>query len=64
MKKPVVADALTAFAEALESIGIAPADVEVLMPLDDWQGLARRLDDEMPDTPQDMAGVHYLIRYR
>jgi extradiol dioxygenase family protein len=39
----------------LESIGIVPADVEVLMPLDDWQALARRLDAEMPEAAQDIG---------
>jgi extradiol dioxygenase family protein len=69
MKKPIVADALTAFAEALENISIAPADVEVSLPLESWQVLARRLDEERTEKAEDIGklevgGVRYLIRYR
>jgi hypothetical protein len=66
---PALTDALTAFTEALERIGIQPDDVEVSLPLERWQRLGRVLDDEMPEAAQDMgklevAGVRYLIRYR
>ena len=69
MPKPSVSAALTAFAEALDAIGIAPEDVEVSLPLEPWQKLARRLDEEQPDKAEDIgkinvAGVRYLIRYR
>src|SRR5688500_15156453 len=45
-EKPIVTDALTAFAEALQSIGITPDEVEVSLPLERWQRLGRVLDDE------------------
>ena len=69
MSRPSVSDALTAFAEALERLGIESADVEVTLPLEGWQALGRRLDEELPDKAEDIgtidvAGVRYLIRYR
>jgi hypothetical protein len=70
MKPPTVTDALKAFAAALERAGIQPGEVEVLLSLDNWQSLARRLDEERHGEPGEdigkitVGGVRYLIRYR
>ena len=68
--KPTVSDALTAFAEALQRLGIEPEEVEVLLPLERWQGLGQRLDEETPNRRRTISEcsmwrrVRYLIRHR
>jgi extradiol dioxygenase family protein len=69
MKKPGISDDLIAFAAALEAVGIRADDVEVSLPLDGWQALARQLDAEGADAADDIgklevASVRYLIRSR
>ena len=57
MSKPVVTDALKAFAAALESVGIAARECEVLMPRESWQLLGQRLDEEGHDEGQDISRI-------
>jgi hypothetical protein len=57
-------DALEAFADALEAMGIDPRSAKVSLPLSDWQHLARMLDDEGASTTGDigrieLGGVRY-----
>src|SRR4051812_16753162 len=71
LQKPPT-DALNAFADALEKAGIEVRDVEVSLPIDDWQHLARTLDNEAkngaPAPSGDIgqvtiSGVRYLVRF-
>jgi hypothetical protein len=66
MEQPVTT-ALESFAAALGRAGIDPETVEVSLPLNEWQALARALDAEGTKTRGDIgrveiAGVRYRVR--
>ena len=69
MPKPVVTDALKAFAAALESVDIPACECEVLMSSESWQVLGQCLDEEGYNEGQDIsriqvASVGYFDRSR
>ena len=68
MPKPAfLTHALEDFAEALEAAGIDPEQVEVSLPLFDWQHLARTLDEERGELvyvgKKEFGVLRYLVRF-
>jgi hypothetical protein len=68
--KTLITQALKTFAKTLAQAGIEPGSVEVSMSLDNWQHLARVVEDERFGAPVpgdigqlEIAGVRYVVRF-